>query len=58
MITANKTCASFVSGEEIFAAESKFLNVLSTVASYVKSKCRAVKLKQLFTSVSVKVMDI
>ena len=31
-----------------FAVESKFLCILSIVASYVKSKCRALKLQCLY----------
>ena len=38
---AGKKYASFNFGKEIFAVESTFLSLLSIVASYVKSKCRA-----------------
>ena len=41
LIMASKKYASFNFGEENFAVESKFLCILSIVASYVKSKCRA-----------------
>lgn len=39
LIVINKY-ASFNSGKEISALESKFVNLLSTLASYVKSKCQ------------------
>ena len=39
LIMASKKYASFNFGEENFAVESKFLCILSIVASYVKSKC-------------------
>ena len=41
MIMASKKYASFYSGKEVSALESKFVNLLFTQASYVKSKCQA-----------------
>ena len=41
VIMASKKYASFNFGN--FAVESKFLRILSIVASYVKSKCRALQ---------------
>ena len=41
VIMASKKYPSFNFGNEIFAVESKFLSILFIVASYVKSKCRA-----------------
>ena len=41
VIMASEKYASFNFGKEFFAVESKFLRILSIVASYVKSKCRA-----------------
>lgn len=38
MITASEKYASFDSAEEISDLESKFVNLPSTLASYVKSK--------------------
>ena len=49
VIMASKKYASFNSGKYIFNVESTFLSILSIVESYVKSKCRALKLP-LFTS--------
>ena len=39
VIMASKIYASFNFGKEFFAVESKFLNILSIVVSYVKRKC-------------------
>ena len=37
----NKKLLLSILERKFFAVESKFLNILSTVAIYVKSKCRA-----------------